>query len=66
VGSTNTGGGGGGGGDSNNTGGTGGSGVVVLRYPTAYTLASGTGTYTYLEANGYHIYKFTQSGTITF
>jgi hypothetical protein len=60
-GSVNTGGGAGGGSTY-----TGGSGVAILRYPEIYDLASVSANTTYTNANGYHIYKFTGSGTITF
>jgi hypothetical protein len=60
-GTANTGGGGGAG------SGLGGSGVVILRYPDAYTAAvSTTGSPTVTVAGGYRVYKFTASGTITF
>jgi hypothetical protein len=59
-GSINTGGGAGG------DGGAGGSGVAILRYPEIYDLAIVSANTTYTNANGYHIYKFTSSGTITF
>ena len=63
-GTANTGGGGGGG----YTGiGTGGSGVVIIRYLDSYLPASATtGSPIYTVANGYRVYKFTGSGTITF
>ena len=66
-GTTNTGGGGGGYGVAG-TGGTGGSGIVIIRYPTAYADATVTGTPTPAKttANGYTIYTFLASGTITF
>ena len=41
-GTVNTGSGGGGDGNSDNSGGTGGSGVVILRYPSSYTIAETT------------------------
>lgn len=69
AGTTNTGGGGGGsgGGTSPSTGGTGGSGVVFIRYPDTYSLASSTtGSPTITTSGGYRIYKFTGSGSITF
>jgi hypothetical protein len=64
-----TGGGGGAGSYStgSNPGGQGGSGVVILRYADSYSAAaSTTGSPTITVAGGYRIYKFTQSGTITF
>ena len=57
----------GGGGGQNWYGGTGGSGIVIIRYPTIYKLAtSTTGSPTQTTANGYYIYTFTASGSITF
>lgn len=43
---------------------TGGSGVVVVRYPNTYSTATVTGSPTYTNTGGYHVYKFTGSGTI--
>lgn len=43
---------------------TGGSGVVVVRYPNTYSAATVTGSPTYTNTGGYHVYKFTGSGTI--
>lgn len=40
------------------------SGVVILRYPNTYPTATVTGSPTYTNVGGYHIYKFTGSGTI--
>lgn len=61
---TNTGGGGGGGGG---VGGSGGSGIVIIRYSDSYaTAASTTGNPVYTITNGYKIYTFTSSGSITF
>lgn len=61
---------GGGGADLNycgNTRGLGGKGVVILRYPDSIPLAAATtGSPTITTAGGYRIYKFTDSGTITF
>ncbi len=65
-GTSNTGGGGGG---SAYTGqiGAGGSGIVIIRYLDTYLPASATtGSPIYTVANGYRVYKFTGSGTITF
>jgi len=68
-GSVNTGGGGGGGNGAVNgsyLGGTGGSGIVILAYPSTYaTAASTTGSPTLTTANGYNVYTFTASGSIT-
>jgi hypothetical protein len=63
-----TGGGGGGGNWPNFAGGNGGSGVVILRYPTVYPIATAnTGSNViYTTSGGYRIYKFSASGTITF
>ncbi len=71
AGTSNTGGGGGGAGANYNlsskNGGAGGSGVVILRYPDAYSdAASTTGSPLYSNVGGYKIYKFTSSGSITF
>lgn len=61
--------GGGGGGQSAASGssGNGGSGVLIIKYSnTNPQAASTTGSPTYTETGGYHIYKFTGSGSITF
>lgn len=42
----------------------GGSGVVIIRYPNTYPTATVTGSPIYTNTGGYHIYKFTGSGTI--
>ena len=66
-GTINTGGGGGGCADGTlNTGTTGGSGIVVIAYSSALTLATATGTFTQTTAGGNYIFTFTGSGTITF
>lgn len=57
-GGTNTGGGGGG-------SGSGGSGVVIVRYANTLPAATTTGSPTITSANGYQIYKFTSSGSLT-
>ena len=64
-------GGGGGGGGNNNTagqiGGNGGSGIVIIRYPatqSAPTATTGNPQINY--ADGYQIYTWTSSGTVTF
>jgi hypothetical protein len=63
-GTANTGGGGGGGYYGI---GAGGSGVVIIRYLDTYLPASATtGSPTYTVVNGYRVYKFTASGSITF
>jgi hypothetical protein len=65
---TNRGGGGGGGGNSYPGGGAlGGSGVVIISYPTAFTLADSTGSNVLVTTvGGQNIYSFYASGTITF
>ena len=63
------GGGGGGGQDSNTLAGTGGSGIVIIRYPATQsppTAFGGANTPQVLYSDGYQIYVFTGSGTITF
>lgn len=71
TGSTNTGGGGGSSGGSpayTEYGGAGGSGVVILRHPSAYRTANVTGSNVVVtsDVQGNIIYKFFNSGTITF
>jgi hypothetical protein len=45
----------------------GGSGIVIIRYPDAYLAAtSTTGSPTVTVADGYRVYKWTSSGSITF
>jgi hypothetical protein len=47
-------------------GGSGGSGIVIVRYADTFAAATATtGSPTYTVAGGYHIYKFTGSGSIT-
>lgn len=67
-GTANTGGGGGGGrASTSGTGGAGGSGVVFIRYLDTFPAAAATtGNPTMTVSGGYRIYKFTQTGTITF
>ncbi len=69
-GTVNTGGGGGGGsytGGNFATGGAGGSGVVIIRYTDSFSAAaSTTGSPTVTVTGGYRVYKFTDSGSITF
>jgi hypothetical protein len=53
--------------NGNISGGAGGSGIVILRYSDTYALATSTsGSPTITTSGGYHIYKFTGSGSITF
>jgi len=52
---------GGGGGGPNNGGG---SGVVIFRYSNTLRTATTTGSPTYTNAGGYHIYTFTGSGSV--
>jgi hypothetical protein len=62
----NTGGGGGGGYGSGGSGSAGGSGIVIVRWPATFAAAaSTTGSPTVSIINGYRIYTFTSSGTIT-
>jgi hypothetical protein len=66
AGVTNTGGGGGGtAAQPNYYGGNGGSGIVVLRYPISYATA-GVTTGSYAEVNGYRIFTFAATGSLTF
>ena len=44
----------------------GGSGVVIISYPTTYSMATTTGSPMYSESGGNRIFTFTGSGTITF
>ena len=67
VGTANTGDGGSGGWYSvHNNGYAGGSGIVIIRYPDSFNTATTTGSPTYTNTGGFHIYKFLSSGTITF
>jgi hypothetical protein len=57
----------GGGGNNQAAGGAGGSGVVVIRYPDIFanpTATTGNPVVNY--TNGYKIYTWTASGSITF
>jgi hypothetical protein len=50
-----------------NPGGTGGSGVVIIRYPDTFAnAASTTGSPTFSNTDGFKIYRWTASGSITF
>jgi hypothetical protein len=54
-------------GDDAYTAGSGGSGVVILRYPDTFALASATtGSPTITNPTGYRVYTFTGSGSVTF
>tara|TARA_R110000851_G_scaffold30339_2_gene82835 strand:- start:2037 stop:3131 length:1095 start_codon:yes stop_codon:yes gene_type:complete len=67
-GTANTGSGGGGGGNNNN-GGYGGDGVVIIKYPSAYTVTKSVGLISSVSTSvaGYKIETFTSgTGTITF
>jgi hypothetical protein len=49
------------------SGGAGGKGVVIVRYPDTFSAASATtGSPTVTVTGGYRIYKFTDTGSITF
>jgi len=66
-GAANTGNGGDGGNTFNGGAVSGGSGIAFLWWPDQYPIPSNiTGTYTYTNENGYRIYKFITSGSITF
>jgi hypothetical protein len=66
AGATNTGGGGGGRGFASGST-AGGSGVVLVSYADSFEVAtSTTGSPTLLTSGGLRVYKFTQSGSITF
>ena len=57
----------GGGGGAGSASGYGGSGVVVLRYPTSYPAAvANVGNPNVIITGGYRVYRFWQSGSITF
>ncbi len=63
----NTGGGGAGGGGDNYNGGDGGSGIVIMRYSSAYPAAGATsGSPTVTVTGGYRYYMWANSGTINF
>jgi hypothetical protein len=69
AGTTNTGGGGGGYGSSTILGANGGSGVVIIQYPSFYTLSNPGGglTYSTATADGFSVTTFTLgTGTIQF
>lgn len=67
-GGTNTGGGGGSSHWQYTSGGAGGSGIVVVRYPDYFpaATAASNGSPTITLVDGYRIYRYTQSGSITF
>lgn len=69
-GTANTGGGGGGGGVTpivpDQNGASGGSGVVIIRYPTAFDAATVTGDTPVTPQPGYYVYRWNGSGSITF
>jgi hypothetical protein len=67
-GGVNTGGGGAGmGGDyPSYSAGEGGAGIVVIRYPDTFATATTTGSPNVIYANANIIYRFWQSGSITF
>jgi len=67
-GGTNTGGGGGSSSWQYTAGGAGGSGIVVIRYPDFYPAAAmaSNGSPQITVTGGYRIYRYTQSGSITF
>lgn len=46
--------------------GAGGSGIVILRHPAMYPLATTTGSPTITTVSGYRIYEFTGTGSILF
>jgi len=64
VGTVNTGGGGGGGSGYSGLGAAGGSGIVILRHPTAYGVATTTGTVLITATTTNVVYQFYSSGTI--
>jgi hypothetical protein len=66
TGTVNTGGGGGGSQDTGGSGSAGGSGIVVIRYPDTFATATTTGSPNVIYANANIIYRFWQSGSITF
>jgi len=46
--------------------GAGGSGIVIIRYPSTFANATSVTNGTLTTANGYSIYTFLSSGSITF
>jgi hypothetical protein len=65
----NTGSGGGAGGTTNTAGSAGGSGIVIIRYPATQSPPASFGGANYPQINyadGYQIYTWTASGTVTF
>jgi hypothetical protein len=66
-GTANTGGGGGGNdGNTGTRGGSGGSGVVIIRHENTFATARTTGVVSITNPTGYTVYKFTETGSITF
>ena len=67
-GTSNTGGGGAGGSyvGGLNSGGQGGSGIVIIRYPNTFKLATSSTNATYLSTGTWNVYTFNSSGSITF
>jgi hypothetical protein len=58
---------GGGGGGSFTVANSGGSGVVIIRYADTFSAATATtGSPTITVAGGYIVYRWTESGSITF
>lgn len=57
---------GGGGGTNDGAGGAGGSGVVIVRYPDSFRVATVTGSPTYTVSGGFRVYQFTGNGSIIF
>lgn len=58
--------GGGGGGSYQSSAGAGGSGVVIIRYPDSYPLATSAPGASVSTTGGYRIYQWTSTGSITF
>ena len=47
-------------------GGAGGSGIIIIRYPSSFDKAPVTGSPITITANGYHMFAFVGSGSISF